>query len=52
MKAKMMIYAEILRQLAQMPNEYEEPDMEAEGPDDESADDSDDVQDEGYEDAS
>lgn len=29
MKAKMMIYAEILRQLAQMPNKYEEPEMES-----------------------
>lgn len=48
MKAKMMIYAEILRQLAAMPNKYEEPDMEAEGPDDESGD----VKDEGEDDAS
>lgn len=27
MKAKMQIYAEILRQLARMPDNYEEPDM-------------------------
>lgn len=27
MKAKMQIYAEILRQLARMPDHYEEPDM-------------------------
>lgn len=50
MKAKMMIYAEILRQLAQMPNKYEEPDMEGMGPDNESEDDSDDVK--GEDDAS
>jgi len=27
MKAKMQIYAEILRQLSRMPDDYEEPDM-------------------------
>lgn len=29
MKGKMQIYAEILRQLARMPDKYEEPDMSA-----------------------
>ena len=28
MQAKMQIYAEILRQIGRMPNDYKEPDME------------------------
>ena len=31
MQAKMQIYAEILRQIGRMPNDYKEPDMEEMG---------------------